>query len=232
MAGMTKSLKQLLYKTEQMISNGQSHPDVSAAMAVYGYDATRWGEGQALVEAARNGAQTNAEAHAAQLGATDAFYALYDEVWDQSQDLARLCANLFEGNIETLSLLGLHKRRDKTTGASELAWPVDRGLAEFLSWASNLYQTAVSNSTVSAQLATFGYPATRLDEEAAELASLTQADNAQEIAKAESQHSIIARDNAVDALQAWSRQTEMVAKMALKDNRQLLELMGLRAQKR
>ena len=232
MAGMTKSLKQLLYKTEQMISNGQSHPDVSAAMAVYGYDAIRWGEGQALVEAARNEAQANAEAHAAQLGATDTFYTLYDEVWDQSQDLARLCANLFEGDIETLSLLGLHKRRDKTTGVSELAWPTDRGLAEFLPWASNLYKTAVSNSTVSAQLATFGYPATRLNEEAAELASLTQVDNAQEIAKAESQHSIIARDNAVDALQAWSRQAEMVAKMALKDNRQLLELMGLRAQKR
>ncbi len=232
MAGMTKVLKQLLYKTEQMISNGQSHPDVSAAMAAYGYDATRWGEGQALVDAARSTTQANAEAHAAQLGATDAFHALYDEVWDQSQDLARLCANLFEGNTETLSLLGLHKRRDKTTNASELAWPTTRGLADFLPWASNLYKTAESNSAVSTMLATFGYSAVRLSEEAGELASLTQVDNAQEIAKAENQHSIVARDNAIDALQAWSRQTEMVAKIALKDNRQLLELMGLRAQKR
>ncbi len=232
MAGMTKSLKQLLYKTEQMISNGQSHPDVSAAMAVYGYDATRWGEGQALVDAAKSAAQTNAEAHAAQLGATDVFNALYDEVWDQSQDLARLCANLFEGNTETLSLLGLHKRRDKTTGETELAWPVDRVLALFLSWASNLYKTAESNSAVAAQLATFGYPTTRLSEEAAELTALIQLDNAQEIAKAENQHSIIGRDNAIDTLRAWSRQTEMIAKMALKEDRQLLELMGLRAQKR
>ena len=85
---------------------------------------------------------------------------------------------------------------------------------------------------VSSMLATFGYTVARLSEEAAELASLTQVDNAQEIAKAENQHSIVARDNAVEALQAWSRQTEMVAKMALKDSRQLLELMGLRAQKR
>lgn len=232
MPGMTKSLQQLLYKTEQMISNGQSHPDVSAAMAVYGYDAIRWGEGQAFVDAAKSATQANAEAHAAQLGATDAFHTLYDEVWDQGQSLARLCANLFEGNIETLSLLGLHKRRDKTTGASELAWPTNRGLTEFLPWASNLYKTAETNSTVSTMLATFGYSAVRLGEEATELASLTQVDNAQEIAKAENQHSIVARDNTVDALQAWSRQTEMVAKMALKDDRQLLELMGLRAQER
>lgn len=232
MAGMTKSLKQLLYKTEQMISNGQSHPDVSAAMAVYGYDAVRWGEGQALVDAVKAAVQTNAEAHAAQLGATDAFHALYDEVWDQSQDLARLCANLFGGDTEALSLLGLHQRRDKTMSASELAWPTDRGLTEFLPWARNLYKTAESNDAIANQLATFGYPTTRLSEEAAELADLTQADNVQEIAKAESQQSIIARDNAVDALQAWSRQTEMIAKMALKDDRQLLELMGLRAQKR
>jgi hypothetical protein len=105
-------------------------------------------------------------------------------------------------------------------------------LANFLPWANNLYKTAESNSTIATTLATFGYPAARLNEEAGELAALTQADNAQEIAKAESQHSIIARDEAIDALRAWSRQTSKIAKLALKKDRQLLELMGLRAQGR
>ena len=232
MPGMTKKLEQALYKTEQMITNGQSHPEVAAAMAAYGYDGDRWAEGQTLADAAKSQAQANEAAFAAQLGATDAFNEAYDEVWDQAQALAHLCASLFEGDTETLTLLGLHKRRDKESSESEIAWPKNRGLPADLPWASNLYQAAQANSEVAAALASFGYPAERLSEEAAEVDALTQVDNAQESAKAEKQQSIIERDEAVDALHAWRRRTEQVAKLALKDKRQLLELMGLRAQRR
>ncbi len=232
MPGMTKKLEQALYKTEQMISNGQSHPDAAAAMAAYGYDAARWAEGQALVDAVKSKAQANEAAFAAQLGATDAFDKAYDEAWDQTQALAHLCASLFEGDTETLTLLGLHKRRDEKTSASEIVWPKSRRLSAYLPWANNLYQTTQANSEVAATLASFGYPAKRLSEEAAEVDALTQADNAQEIAKAENQQSIVERDQAADALHAWRRRTEQVAKLALKNKRQLLELMGLRAQRR
>ena len=231
MAGMTKKLSQLLYDTQLMINNGQSHPDAAAAMAVYGYDTVRWGEGQALVDAAKAAAEANANAHAAQLGATDGINTIFDTVWAASQALASLCASLFEGQTENLTVLGLHQRRNKTTSASELAWPKSRNLITFLPWANNLYKKAATNSEISAVLATFGYPAARLTEETATLASLTQADNMQEIRKAESQHSIIARDEAIDALQRWNGQTRKVAKIALRDNRQLLELMGLRVRR-
>ena len=54
----------------------------------------------------------NQAAFAAQLGATDACNAAFDEAWD----LAHFCAVLLEGRMETLALLGLHKRRDESTG--------------------------------------------------------------------------------------------------------------------
>jgi len=71
-----------------------------------------------------------------------------------------------------------------------------------------------------------------LGEEAAEVEAVAEADGAQEIAKAEAQQSTVERDEAVEALQAWVSKAKTVAKLALKDKRQLLELMGMRAQRR
>ena len=232
MPGMTKALEGLLHRTEAFITNGQANDKVAAAMAEYGYDADRWAEGQALLDEAHAQVRANEEAFAAQLGKTDVFNAAFDEAWDQTQSLAHLCAVLFEGQTETLRLLGLHKRRDETTGESEIAWPQDRALTHFLPWARNLYAKAEDNEEVSTLLADFGYPAERLSEEGAKVEAMAQADSEQEIAKAEAQQSTVARDEAVDALRAWLRKAETVAKIALDDQRQLLELMGLRSQRR
>lgn len=233
MPGITKKTERMLQHGQQLISNGQSDPKVAAAMASYGYDAARWAEGQTRLGTASEKIEANGNAFAAQLGATDAFNAAFDLAWDQSQELARLCARLFDGQTELLALLGLHERRDSSTGESELAWPSrNRQLATFLAWAQNLYAVVQSNPTVAALLATYGYPAERLSQEAAAVAAVVQADNAQEIAKAQTQQSTVERDEAVAAFKEWLDMTEAVAKMALKGERQLLEMLGLRTRRR
>lgn len=232
MPGMTKELEQLLHFAEEFITNGQANAEASAAMAEYGYDADRWAEGQALLDGARAKVRANEEAFAAQLGKTDAFNATSDEAWDQAQALAHLCAALFEGQTETLRLLGLHKRRDESSGESEIAWPQNRALSHFLSWARNLYTVAQENEEAAAMLDDFGYSAERLSEEAGEVETVAQANSEQEIAKAQAQQSTVGRDEAVDVLRAWLRKAETVAKLALKERRQLLELMGMRSQRR
>ena len=229
MPGMTKELERVLHFAEEFITNGQANGEVSAAMAEYGYDTGRWAEGQALLDGARAKVRANEEAFAAQLGKTDAFDAAFDEAWDQVQSLAHLCVALFEGQTETLRLLGLHARRDETTGESQIAWPQSRKLAHFLPWARNLYTVAQENEVVGGMLAGFGYSAARLGEEAGEVEAVAQTDGEQEIAKAQAQQSTVERDEAVGALRAWLRKAETVARLALKERRQLLELMGLRA---
>jgi hypothetical protein len=229
---MTQELERLLHLAETFATNGQTNPEVATAMAAYGYDADRWAEGQTYLETARDKVRVNEAAFAAQLGATDAFKTAFDAAWDQTHALAHLCAALFAGQTETLRLLGLHQRRDGTSGESELAWPQTRRLAHFLAWARNLYAVAQSNSQVAALLAEYGYPADRLAAEAADVEAVAQADSAQEIAKAQVQQSTVERDETVDALRAWLDKAETVARLALKDKCQLLELMGLRAQRR
>jgi len=232
MPGITKKTERMLQHGQQLISNGQSNPKVAAAMASYGYDAARWAEGQTRLDTASEKIEANGNAFAAQLGATDAFNAAFDVGWEQAQELARLCARLFAGQTELLALLGLHERRDPSTGESELAWPTKRNLAHYIAWAQNLYTVAQSNPTVAAMLAGYGYPAERLSQEAAAVAAVVQADNAQEIAKAQTQQSTVERDEAVAAFKEWLDMTEAVAKMALKGERQLLEMLGLRTRRR
>lgn len=116
MPGMTKKLQATFRQVEEMIQNGQANAEVAAAMEAYGYDAGRWAEGQALLETAKEKVDGNQNAFAAQLGATDSFNGAFEEAWDQAQDLAHLCAAIFEGQTEALARLGLHKRRDASTG--------------------------------------------------------------------------------------------------------------------
>lgn len=229
MSGLTKRQERLFHRAEQMINNAQANPEVAAAMAVYGYDAERWASGQALLDAALAGVQANEAAFATQLGATDTFNASYDKAWDQAQTLARLCAALFAGDTERISLLGLHKRRNGSNGASQIAWPRrSRRLSAFLPWARNLYGVAQAQAQIAAILAEYGYPAERLSGEAAEVEAVAQADSAQEIAKAKRQQSTLDRDQAVKELKGWLRRTEKIARIAMRQKRQLLELTGLR----
>jgi N-acetyl-anhydromuramyl-L-alanine amidase AmpD len=233
MPGFTKRLERLLQHAQQLIVNGQGNAEVADEMASYGYDAARWAEGQALLDTARQKIEANENAFAAQLGATDAFNAAFDLAWEQSQELARLCARLFDGQTELLELLGLHERRDPITGESVLAWPSEnRRLSTFLAWGQNLYAVAQSHPAVAAMLANYGYPVERLSQEAAAVLAVVQANNAQEIAKARTQQTTVERDEAVAALEAWLARTKTVAKMALKGQRQLLEMLGLRTRRR
>ncbi len=233
MPGITKKLERMLQHGQQLIDNGQGNAEVAAALAAYGYDAARWTEGQALLDAARQKIEANENAFAAQLGATDAFKTAFDLAWEQAQSLARLCARLFGGQTELLELLGLHERRDPSTGESVLAWPSrNRQLATFLAWGQNLYAVAQSNPAVRAMLTSYGYPTGRLSQEAAAVLAVVQANNAQEVAKAQTQQTTVERDEAAAALKEWLDKTETVAKMALKGQRQLLEMLGLRTRRR
>lgn len=232
MPGMTKNLQREIRKAENFLTVGQTNTAISEAMANYGYDSDRWAEGQALLNTAKEKIQDNADAYAKQLGATDDYNDLFEEVWDQAQSLAHICSSLFEEDTETLKLLGLHKRRYEATGESEIAWPQrDRKVDVFLPWARNLYQKAQENTEIAQMLADFGYPADRLQEEAAEVEEIAAKDSAQEAAKAEAQQSTVERDDATAALKAWISRGEKVAKIALKDKPQLLEALGIKVRR-
>ncbi len=233
MAGMTKELARLVSKSEQFLQNARSNPEIKTALDKFRFDETQLSAGDGFVADVKQKATANATAHAAQLGATDHFNRLFDETWDQAQSVAELAAVLFEDDTEKLILLALHQKRDKKTGASELAWPKkNRDFSSFLPWARNLYNLAQTNTDISSVLADFYPPDVgQLAEEAAEIEQLVDLDHVQENAKAMNLQSRVDRDEAAAKLKAWRARAEKFARLALKGKPQLLEALGIRGRR-
>jgi hypothetical protein len=227
MPGITKEIQKLFYTGEQFMDNTAADPEASALLRERGIDDVVLAEGRALYEAARAATAANEASFAAQLQATDDLKQVFEASWAETQDLAHILATVFEGQIAALTLLGLHKRRDASTGASEIAWPQNKSLPFYLAWARNLY-ARLAEVDLGAGIAPFGYSAEVLADMAARVEQVSDLDNAQERAKAWARQSTVERDEAVAAFKAWLDQQIVIARVALKGKKRLLELLGLR----
>ncbi len=227
MPGITKEIQKLFYTGEQFMDNTVADAEASALLAARGINAAALAEGRALYEAARAATAANEASFAAQLQATDDFKRVLGASWAETQDLARILATVFEGQIAALTLLGLHKRRDASTGESEIAWPQTKSLPFFLAWARNIY-ARLAEVDLGTVIAPFGYSAEALADMAARVEQVSDLDDAQERAKAHARQSTVERDQATAAFKTWLDQQIVVARVALKGKKRLLELLGLR----
>jgi hypothetical protein len=229
MAGMTKEQEDLIHQAEQLIRNAQAHPEMTQAMAPYGYDQERWDYGRTLIETAKERARAKETAYGGQFGSTNTYRKCYNQAWDQCQTLAKICASLLRDDTERLQMLGLHKRRKDNNGSSELIWPRKNGrLAQFLPWARNLHVVAHTDPEVGAAVAEYGFTAEQIAAGAAIVEVVGLNDHDQELAKAAAQQSRIDRDQAFTDLKTWVRCTEQVARLATKGKRSTLKATGLR----
>jgi len=227
MPGMTKELQTLFYAGRQFMDNAAADPEASALLSARGIDAAKLQGGETLYGSAIAAVADNGTAFATQIQATDDFNLAFDASWEETQDLARILASAYEGQSEELVLLGLHQRRDSSTGASEIAWPQSKALPAYLPWARNFYARLAEGAFVE-MAAAFGYPAEEIAAMSGRVEEVGNLDNAQERAKAHTRQSTEDRDREAAAFKAWFGRQKIVARVALKNKKRLLELLGLR----
>jgi hypothetical protein len=100
--------------------------------------------------------------------------------------------------------------------------------AAFFDRARILYTNAQNDPAIAAELATVGYPATRLAAEQADLQALEDADIKQEVEKAEAKGGTAAQKAALTELNAWVSRFTGIVVPALKDRPDLLAKLGLK----
>lgn len=120
-----------------------------------------------------------------------------------------LCRKLFSKRADLLHALGISQ-------------------AAFFDRARILYNNALNDPAIAAELVTVGYPQTRLTAELTDLQSLEDADTKQEIEKAEAKGSAAAQKAALTELKAWVSRFTGIVVPALKDRPDLLAKMGLK----
>jgi len=205
-----QSIAQQLVEAQLMIDNSLSDPEIQELVAAFGYSAEKLNAAKALYDSARTAVNLQKSKSGAQQESTSRLTEAEAAARDAYQALVKVARAVFIKDKAQLTALGL-------TGME----PED--LAGFLTAAYTLFDNAPNLSA----LADYGYGAARLQTERGKISALDQANRQQEAAKGAAQQSTVDRDAALQVLNDWVAQYRKIARVALREKKQLLEKIGI-----
>ena len=211
-----RSIDQILSQAQLAIDNSLNNPTVLAALSDFGYSAARIGKGKQLynLAAAAQLAQTSEAGE--QISATAAIneaWAIARKTYMRFVKVARVA---FKGQNGVATQLDLAGRRKES-------------LSGWMAQANQFYKNALADRATLSELKGFGITDAKLRAGLAELKAIETANLTQEKEKGDAQAATQQRDEALDALQDWMMDFMAIAKVALEDDPQQLEGLGVLA---
>ena len=209
-----QSIDSKLLFAQNAISNGQTNPEIIAALAVFGYDDAKMNIGEALYIKAAKLQVNQVKEYGEQFAATDALNlakATTNKTYLVHVKIARIALRGDRGAAESLQLSG--RRKESLSG--------------WLKQAKALYTNALNTPAVLAALAKFGITKKNLSGAQAHVNDVEAKRNAQFKEKGEAQAATQLRDEAFDELQDWMSDYIAIARIALEDQSQYLEMLGI-----
>lgn len=210
------SIEQQLNLANIAINNALSEPSLAAALAGFGYTAERLRQGRVLREqalvfyqqqkSAYGDLQTSNDIYAAALALAEATYMRYVKV-------ARVALEDERGAQHKLSMAGQRKRPQ----------------AARLAQTQQFYANALSDTAILGKLAAFGITQAMLAAGQRQLDAVAQGDAVRRQHQGAAREATRARDAALAALGYWMRDFMQVARVALRDRPQLLQMLGANA---
>ncbi|MFC2138244.1 hypothetical protein ACFLTE_08725 [Bacteroidota bacterium] len=209
-----RSINSRLLKAEVAISNSRSHEEVKEQLAVFGYDDTMLMQGYNLYNEAARKQESKVKEYAEQYEATnqlDKAKADAHKVYMKYLKVARVAFTDHVKFSETLMLNG--RRKLSYTG--------------WLEQAEMFYSQALSNNEILAGLAKFGITKNKLKQGEALVTEVRNNLKTQLTEKAEAQEATQNRDIAFDVMEKWLGDFTEIARIALDENSQYLEMLGI-----
>jgi hypothetical protein len=200
---------------DTVLTNALADPILLDAVATYGYDAAALEEGRSLLVAARQAQQAMRSEYGEQYDATDAVRDAFDaanSTYMQHVKLARIAVKDRRGAATALQLVGARKQ----------------SIRGWLDQATTFYDNALANEDIQADLARFNITPEVLAEGQAAVEAVARANSQQEQEKGDAQAATAVRDDAVEALDEWMSEFRVAARVALEDEPQQLEKLGIR----
>src|SRR2546425_2012000 len=209
-----QSTAEQLNAAQVAISNTLADAEIRKVVAQYGYSAAKLNEGKALYQAAVATVNTHTAVTGTQRAATAQLRAAETDAQDAHQALAQVARAVFANDRARLTALGL-------TGA------MPRATAAFLAAAHGLFDNALNVPEIKTALAAYGYDAAKVQSERAKIAAFDSANQRREAAKGAAQQATHEQDATLKTLTDWVGQYTRIAKVALRDKKQLLEKLGI-----
>ncbi len=205
-----KTVAHQLNAAQRAISNTLANPEIQSLVAANGYTAAKMNEGlQRYNDAVKliNGKTAGMDD---QRDAIAQLQAAEKEARDAYQALAQIARAAFAQDNVKLTTLGLND-------------PIPPSTAGFIAAATRLFDNALNHAELRTALAELGYTQAKLRSERAKIAAYDRANQrrAQPLTHEE--------ETALAALNTWIAQYLKSAKVALRNRKQLLEQLGIRA---
>lgn len=211
---MSKKIDELITKAGLAINNSLKYDDLQQMLAVFGYTAEKLGEGKALLESAVTLNILHQKEYGEQYQATDDLRVKSEEARTPYITFIKIARVAFAREPGAWTALGLSgERKESYSGL----------LAQF----NQFYTNLKSNQAWLAKMASFGITTEKLDAGDALVKEVEEAMNRQKVETGEAQEATRLRDEAADTLQEWYSDFIAIARIALEDKPQYLEMLGI-----
>jgi len=203
-----------LLNAQVALENAQGNQAVKSALALFGYDEVKLAAGQTLYEEAITKQNLQKQEYGEQYSATDALDAtlsLANNVYMRHVKVARVALKDQRGAWQALDLQG---RRKKTYSG-------------WVKQARVFYSNALASTDIQTALATFGMTEAILTDSLAKVEDVESKLAAQLKEKGEAQDATQTRDAAFEKLEDWISDFVAISRIALEDQPQYLEMLGI-----
>jgi len=212
---MDQKLDQFFLNAQTTIDNALSNIAIQDYLSAFGYTVDRIQVGKNLYEEAMSAQQHQIAERGERVAATADLNAVWSTARKSYIRLVKLARIAFKDDPGIATKLALKGRRKQN-------------LSGWLLQAKQFYANALSDTDIYEGLAAYGITLAHLQASQAEVQAVEAANNIQEQEKGRAQAATQARNAAVAALSDWLSDFRGVAKIALEEEAQLLEILGIR----
>lgn len=208
------SIANRLESARLALVNARTERELLDSLAEYGYDEARLQQGQGLYERAVTVWQSQQQRQSQRRAATAALKRADATVARAYMRSVRLCRAIYRDDPVIYRALGLSGSRART-------------FARRVAQMRLFYTTALGSPEILAALAAYGVSESKLQEDFALVAMLETARSQRELENGAVQDATQSRREALTELERWMRDFVVIARLALEENPQRLEMLGL-----
>lgn len=208
-----KSINNLIHSAEVSINNALAEQDILEKLSSYGYKPEKISEGKEILNNFKKLIERYASLQGEQKVITSQLSKIFKEAVKSYQNLVKVAKAIL--NKEQLSQLGV-------VGA------MPRTLPKFLEKANIAFNNAINIVEINNELAIYGFTKDKIQSEYQKIQDLANTNERQEAAKGEAQQLTKTKDAELKKLIGWYSKFIKIARVALSDNKQLLEKLGIR----
>lgn len=216
MANLKNRIDEFLLAAQVMIENSLADPDVKAALTAYGYTGETLAAGKTLYDEAVALQNSQKKEYGGQVAATSELNDIWETADHQYMRTLKIARVAFQDHPKADKAVMLFGRRKES-------------LSGWLEQAQAFYANIQSDADLMKALTQYGYTTEKLQQESALLNQIAAKNQQQKKEMGEAQAATQARDKKIDELAHWISDLRAVAKVAMADDPQQLEKLGILA---